>query len=360
MIKISVRIGGSCIGRYSRVIAGTTCAEIRILHNNEHKYAWSDIEFCIANNIYLIVNIDSYLTGGRWKPTNQVLRDFIIATKIRLISLGANKINCRFTADNESDEYESFSDYMNWVRVIHDALNGEFDLGAGNFGTNRKDWYENLALLYSTDCYEVFDFHMQNGLDDINDITLFSNWILFLKNKYQFKRLAVTEGNNFYNVASQSGHNLLKFQISEAERIGCEDFCFPYTNWMHNSEEGDNNMAYNWNYNPVSQYWNDMLNFIKTKKPIEDEDMKLEKIYKQGSKGIGVRFIQMVVNEYMGFNLVVDGIWGTKTEEGVKAFQIANALVMDGIVGTATFPKMIEAYPKIWDKINYMWAIGVR
>jgi peptidoglycan hydrolase-like protein with peptidoglycan-binding domain len=129
---------------------------------------------------------------------------------------------------------------------------------------------------------------------------------------------------------------------------------------MHNGEEDDENMAYNWNSHQVSPYWPDMASFIKSKKPITngDEDMKLEKIYKKGSRGIGVKFIQMVVNEYMKTNLVIDGIWGTKTEEGVKAFQEANGLAVDGIVGPATFPAMIEAYPKLWDKIQYLYAIG--
>lgn len=125
-------IGGSCGGRFSRPIQGTTCYENRILQNGEHAYFYQDCKFCLENNIYLIVNIDSYLTNSRWRPTNLELRNFVIDTKNRLRSLGSNKSNTRFTVDNESDEYCDFNYYMNIVRVIHDALSGEFDLGAGS------------------------------------------------------------------------------------------------------------------------------------------------------------------------------------------------------------------------------------
>jgi hypothetical protein len=356
---MSIRIGGSCGGRYSRPISGITSYENRLLQNNEHKYFWQDLAFCLSNGIYSIINIDTYLTGSRWRPTNPQLRQFVLDTKAKIKSMGANKTNCRFTYDNETDEYTSFDDYMNGVRVIHDALDFDFDLGAGNFRTVRKDWYEALAKLSYQRSYEVFDFHMQDGLDDVDDIRFFSDWILYLKNTYKL-RLAVTEGNNFYNVSTEKGHSLLKCQINYAENIGCEDFCFVYVNWTANSEEDHEGMSYNVNDRPVTDYWGNMANFIISKKPIAngDDEMKLDKIYKKGSRGIGVKFIQMVVNELLSTNLIVDGIWGSKTEEGVKAFQAKWNLVIDGIVGPATFPAMIEAYPKLWDRLQYMYAVG--
>ena len=47
-------IGGSCGGRFSRPIQGTTCYENRILQRNEHKYFWDDCKFCLENNILLL------------------------------------------------------------------------------------------------------------------------------------------------------------------------------------------------------------------------------------------------------------------------------------------------------------------
>jgi len=340
---MSIRIGGSCGGRYSRPITGITCYENRILQNNEHKMFWEDSKFCINNKIFLIVNIDTYKTGGRWRPTNPELRQFVIDTKNKLKTLGANKSNCRFTYDNESDEHESFDDYMNGVRVVHDALGGEFDLGAGNFRTQRKDWYESLAKLSYQKHYEYFDFHMQDGLNDIDDIRSYCNWILYLKNAYKLK-IAVTEGNNFYNVSSEKGHSLLKDQILGAELIGCSDFCFVYANWMHNGEEDDDNMSYNWNFNPVSQYWDDMFNFINSKKPKGIIDMIELNYVKPGSKNEETRTIQQIMIDE-GYDLGsygADGIYGNKTKEAILKWQTDNNLKVDGVVGKETWQWIIE------------------
>lgn len=52
-----------------------------------------------------------------------------------------------------------------------------------------------------------------------------------------------------------------------------------------------------------------------------------------------VRWIQYQLNS-KGYKLAVDGIWGSKTEEAVRAFQADNGLVVDGIVGPATRAKL--------------------
>lgn len=337
-----ILIGGSCGGRYSRPITGITCYENRILQNNEHSHFWEDCQFCLNNGIYLIVNIDTYLTGGRWCPTNQQLRDFVIATKNKLKKLGATKSNCRFTVDNESDEYCTFDYYMNMVRVVHDALNNEFDLGAGNFRTQRKDWYEALAKLSYQKYYEVFDYHMQDGLNDVDDISAYCNWIGYLKNTYKL-RVAVTEGNNFYNVTTEKGHSLLKAQIRYAESIGAEAFCFVYANWMHNGIESDENMSYNWNGHLITSYWNDMREFINSKKPLERLDMELNYV-KKGSRNEETKTIQQIMLDE-GYDLSpygADGIYGKVTEAAIRKWQTDNNLKVDGIVGKETWQWIIE------------------
>lgn len=61
---------------------------------------------------------------------------------------------------------------------------------------------------------------------------------------------------------------------------------------------------------------------------------------KQGSKGDIVRTIQTKLKNLGYFNSTVDGIFGAKTTTAVKAFQRANKLTPDGIVGNATAAKM--------------------
>ena len=158
---------------------------------------------------------------------------------------------------------------------------------------------------------------------------------------------------------------LLK-QLIKAEEIECEDFCVAVINQTfgyQNAPDDDSNpwLAFLADGVPRNKdNWNDFIRIINEKKPLEDEDMKLDKLYMKGSKGIGVKFIQKVVNKYMGSNLMIDGIWGNLTEAGVRAFQEAKGLLVDGKVGIETFPAMIEEYPNIWNQIQYAWAIGVR
>ena len=55
---------------------------------------------------------------------------------------------------------------------------------------------------------------------------------------------------------------------------------------------------------------------------------------KLGSKGIEVKTLQGKLN------LLVDGVFGTVTQEAVKNFQKNNNLVVDGIVGPKTWEKL--------------------
>lgn len=66
--------------------------------------------------------------------------------------------------------------------------------------------------------------------------------------------------------------------------------------------------------------------------------------YKEPSSNVAmardeVRWIQYQLNA-KGYSLSVDGIWGAKTEEAVRAFQADNGLAVDGIVGPATRAKL--------------------
>lgn len=58
---------------------------------------------------------------------------------------------------------------------------------------------------------------------------------------------------------------------------------------------------------------------------------------KNGSRGEDVKKLQELLS---GYGLVVDGIFGEKTENAVKDFQQKNGLVVDGIVGPKTWEKL--------------------
>ena len=56
--------------------------------------------------------------------------------------------------------------------------------------------------------------------------------------------------------------------------------------------------------------------------------------YKRGSRGEGVKKIQLALHLYP------DGIFGQLTEEAVRTFQAENGLKVDGVVGDKTLAKM--------------------
>jgi peptidoglycan hydrolase-like protein with peptidoglycan-binding domain len=63
-------------------------------------------------------------------------------------------------------------------------------------------------------------------------------------------------------------------------------------------------------------------------------------IEKEGSTGEAVRTVQYLLRAH-GQSLSVDGIFGPRTEAAVRAFQQAHGLVVDGVVGNATWMALL-------------------
>lgn len=60
---------------------------------------------------------------------------------------------------------------------------------------------------------------------------------------------------------------------------------------------------------------------------------------KSGSSGSKVRELQELLNK-QGYNLAVDGVYGSATQNAVRKYQKANGLGVDGIVGDETWGKL--------------------
>ena len=60
-------------------------------------------------------------------------------------------------------------------------------------------------------------------------------------------------------------------------------------------------------------------------------------ILKRGMTGESVRWLQYELNK-KGYQVSIDGAFGPKTEEAVKAFQTKS--FVDGVVGDLTFKKL--------------------
>lgn len=61
----------------------------------------------------------------------------------------------------------------------------------------------------------------------------------------------------------------------------------------------------------------------------------------RGSTGPAVREAQGILNRKRGARLAVDGIFGPRTDQAVRAFQRHAGLVVDGIVGPRTWGKLL-------------------
>ena len=67
---------------------------------------------------------------------------------------------------------------------------------------------------------------------------------------------------------------------------------------------------------------------------------------KNGSTGSDVETLQAMLNEVYGSVLVVDGIFGKKTEGFVKQYQEDNHLVVNGIVRSETWSSLEKRFSK--------------
>lgn len=59
-------------------------------------------------------------------------------------------------------------------------------------------------------------------------------------------------------------------------------------------------------------------------------------VLRMGERGEQVRRLQTLLS-HQGYQLAIDGIFGVKTQEAVKAFQAEHGLVVDGIAGMNTW-----------------------
>jgi peptidoglycan hydrolase-like protein with peptidoglycan-binding domain len=64
---------------------------------------------------------------------------------------------------------------------------------------------------------------------------------------------------------------------------------------------------------------------------------------RRGTVGTQVRDLQIALNAFAGAELRVDGVFGPKTEEAVRAFQMIFNLTIDGIVGKQTGACLVAA-----------------
>lgn len=361
-----IYIGGTCCGWFS-TNTDTTVNEIRLLMTDRHSpLDWQLIDMSLDNRIKMIINFDSYNNGyDRGWGSDDNLRNHIENNINKIYSHASSrgisktelKKLMRVTLDNEADEIYSKEQYAHYGQVFINQIAGRFDCGLGNFNGLREDYY--LHICSNVPGFSHLDFHLQKDFETKAQID--DNIGRFKEIATIFgKKISITEAcPTSWNIWN-GNYSLLHYQLVKSIGIGAEDFCCFIQ--MDRNAPGSKQMCFIYN-GQINPNWNSWKQIIKDNKPAEvEEDMQLDKYYKLGSRGIGVRFIQKVLNEDIEPDptLVVDGIWGSKTAEIVKEYQEKYGLKVDGIVGSQTMKSMIEEYPWCWNEICYEYSIGVR
>ena len=101
-------------------------------------------------------------------------------------------------------------------------------------------------------------------------------------------------------------------------------------------------------YATAPDYTQTLFNFIKKNKlwkwdyeVLKDYPASKLRTVKLGSDGGGVYLLQMILAG-KGYKLDCDSNFGPQTEQAVKAYQLANHLLVDGVVGQKTWQKLKE------------------
>jgi len=361
--------GGSCEG-LDTTFEGTTVDEIRKTRDDSHPNFWPAIDICLDKGTQIYLNFDSFTKDHRGWDSESDLRQEVEATimeyerRIFDRNLGLRKTRNRtlLILDNEFEEVPgaSIEKYLYWLGIFKGQINGRYEIGAGNFSSNLRymPWYRELAKYYNK-LYQVFCIHLQSDFETKSKMDKNKKEYQKIINDYNIENITCTEGvPTSWNLPGD--FPLVKYQLNIAKELGCMGYCAVFIKGSKST---------------IPSKWHDFvfsmhppalelfLKLIKENKPEEEEYMELDEIYKEGSKGIGVRLIQKVLNKDMSPDplLKEDGWWGPKTNVVVLDYQDKYGLSKyGGAIGPNTMQAMIKQYPDIWDNIQYLWSIGYR
>lgn len=96
--------------------------------------------------------------------------------------------------------------------------------------------------------------------------------------------------------------------------------------------------------------------------------MALTRLLKNGTRGRDVKSIQLLLKK-LGYEIIVDGVFGSGTERTVRLFQSDAGLVVDGLIGRNTYkrlqevvakhiPQVAEAYRNLFKGFRLFMAAG--
>jgi len=363
---MSTRIGVSCVTIRDGIITKEClAAEIRQIAEDPQSEFWKNIDFCLANNIYMIINIDLWSSNGHLSYSEQAWRQRVDGLAYEMLKKDPTAKKWRITIDNEPAKYESKEIYAWLINVAYDQIKikrgwTQIQIGAGNEEFSLAAKFGMYEYILENCKFDYLDIHIQAAVIDVatarvNDATL-KHWGDTAKNwatKYK-KKLSCTEAN-WCDVSRETGYTDLIKMLNKADEIGCEDFCIVFTNVV----SGD----YNWlsflqNGVSRSPYWENFKQEIIKRKPQGGGDPVVDRTIKLVTpvmEGEDVKSIELKLRE-LGFDIKIDGRYENNDYWAVRKFQELTKIVEDGKVGPQTKSKlnatMISTfYPEVFKNI---------
>ncbi|AFK87692.1 endolysin [Thermoanaerobacterium phage THSA-485A] len=213
----------------------------------------------------------------------------------------------------------TFADVVNRTKAVG-LKSGSYHFARPDVNSNAEqeaEHYYNVMKQFTFDLPPVLDIEVQGNMNKQQ----LTNWALtFLKRieKLTGRKPWIYTGDYFYN------NCLIPAQLKEyplwIAAYGSTEPTTPHIMWQYTDSENVPGVG-------------------KCDVSLANDDFSIRtggnSMLQRGSTGDAVKTLQQQLNQ-LGYNLVVDGVFGANTENAVKDFQSKHGLVVDGIVGPAT------------------------
>ncbi len=369
---MAIRIGSSCVTGTTKPTIHDKVAEVR--HVVERNDFWTNVDFCLANNIYIIANLDN------WSPTKgqlyydnneQGYRQRVDAIVQGLLQRDPTATKWRITIDNEPMKTLSRERYAWLVNIAYDQVKikrglARVKIGAGNEEFSLAQSKGNMLEYICQNCnFDIIDTHWQAAIVHPPTMRLstsaldhWANFANYLRTTYK-KPLGCSEAN-WFDVAKATGYQDLCTLLVKVESLGIEDFPIVFMQRERNTQSPYTWLCFIYDGKVRSPYWQDWLRIINEKAPKGDFNMYGFELNfaRRGRTNEETRAVQQVLIDE-GYDLGswgADGIYGAQTEKAVTQWQEDNSLLVDGIVGKQTWQFIMENFKTGLLRFNQMLA----
>ncbi len=297
------------------------------------------------DQIYLVIDSDQENLSG--------IEDFTKQLILHLRSKNYTK-EIVFGGFNEPLEHLNFDEIITIYKKILNGIKGfsNVALSLGEMACNFLDYYS--ALLNSGIPFKYIGFHSDDycNLEVLRSFfKLIPSNISLINNEHYHYHGAKRHGYNDPVVVSEFENYTI--ELLKEPRLKSLYLCCPYTvkNGKYYGWLGYNKVDVSNNKVESSIVWNWLKYLLKG-----GEQILMLKELKLGDKSEQTRTIQKCLNLNPGTNLIVDGVFGSNTENAVKSFNDDFNIKPNNIVSYQTWLEMLDQ-PAMYGYIGLLFEI---